>query len=161
QRDGENWARLVGGRVGAETIKVLLTMHAGDFSPLDAASTVLPIKRRVPSAERVRQCVDIVQRSPEEVGSTRWTFAKEIVLLNALPTNSPVEDAESRGVQVAPAVFLTNPAELFCQYGLDLKAGSPFKFTYPVELANGCVGYVPTEDALGRHGGGYETRLTS
>jgi hypothetical protein len=44
QPDGEAAARLVGGRVGAEAIKVLLAMTPGDFSPLDAASTVLQLK---------------------------------------------------------------------------------------------------------------------
>jgi len=158
---GEDWARLVGGRVGAEAIKTLLTMHPGSFSPVDAASTVLQIKRRVPSPERVRACAEVVQKKPEQAGNTRWTFAKEIVLLDATLAKYPLAEAEVQAIQVGPAVFLSNPAELFCEFGLDLKSHSPFKFTWPVELANGTVGYVPTEEALSSHGGGYETRLTS
>ena len=161
ERRGEDSARFVGGRIGAETVKVLLGMPRGGLGPVDARSKILRLPRRAPDPDRVKRSIDLVRKDPKEVGRTEWTFAKEIVLLNALLEVEPVVDAEVQAVQVGPAVFLSNPGETFCQLGLDLKAASPFPFTFPVELANGCVGYVPTEKALGEHGGGYETRLTS
>lgn len=159
--DGERWAQLVGGKVGAEALKVLLTMEPGPLVPVEARSKVLSIKRRAPSPERVQTCLELVQNDPVKVDRTEWTFAKEIVLLDAKLKQEPVAEVEVQAVQVGPAVFLTTPAEYFCQFGLDQKAKSGFPFTFPVSLANGCVGYVPTEDAFGPSGGGYETRLTS
>jgi hypothetical protein len=50
---------------------------------------------------------------------------------------------------------------MFVQLGLDIRKGSKFAMTMPVELAKGSIGYIPTEEALREHGGGYETRLTS
>jgi hypothetical protein len=157
----EQWARLVGGRVGAEAVKVLLGMEPGSLAPLAAASKILRLERRVPNPKRVERCRELAQKDPKSADATEWTFAKEIVLLDALLARHPFAEAEVQAVQVGAAVFVTNPAELFCQFGLDLKASCAFPFTFPVELANGCVGYVPTEEALGSHGGGYETRLTS
>jgi neutral ceramidase len=157
----EQWSRLVGGRVGAEAVKVLLAVEPSSDVPLDAAAKVLEFKRRIPTPERVKKCLEMVQKDPKDVGPTEWIFAKEIVLLDALIAKHPTVQAEVQAIQVGPAVLITDPAEYFCQFGLDLKAGSPFPLTFPVELANGCVGYVPTEEALGPHGGGYETRLTA
>lgn len=156
----ERWSRLVGGRVGAEAVKVLLSMEPGRLAPLDYKIKFWDVKRRKPSAERVKKALELVAQDPKNVGATEWTFAKETVLLDALIAKHPTAKVEVQAVQVGPAVFLTNPAEFFCQLGLDIKQGSPFKYTFPVELANDCVGYIPTEEALGPHGGGYETRLT-
>jgi len=136
-------------------------MHSGPMGPVDSAIEVLKIPRRIPSPERLKKSIEMVKQGPEKVGRTEWTFAKEIVMLDALIAKTPVVDTEVQAVQVGPAVFVSNPAEYFVEYGLDIKKRSKFPYTYPVELANGCVGYVPTEEALSPTGGGYETRLTS
>jgi len=161
ERSGEDSARFVGGRVGAEAVKVLIGMEKGPLGPVDACSKSLKFHRRAPDPERVKRCVELVQKDPAQVGHTEWTFAKEIVLLEAIISKQPEVEAEVQAIQVGPAVFLANSGETFCQFGLDLKAKSTFPLTFPVELANGCVGYIPTEEALGEHGGGYETRLTA
>ncbi|MBS0207573.1 MAG: hypothetical protein JSS27_01340 [Planctomycetes bacterium] len=51
--------------------------------------------------------------------------------------------------------MVTNPTELFCEIGLRIKQGSPFKHTMVVEETNGAHGYVPTAKAFA--GGSYET----
>jgi hypothetical protein len=158
---GERWAQLVGGKVGAEALKVLLTMEPGVLVPVESRTKILRIKRRPPSSERVKASFEIAQKDPRKTDHTEWTFAKEIVLLDALLKKAPVAEVEVQAIQVGPAVFLSSPAEYFCQFGLDQKAKSGFPFTFPASLTNGCVGYVPTEEAFSATGGGYETRLTS
>jgi len=158
---GEKWAQIVGGRVGAEAVKTLHSMYAAGTLQLAARHKVEMYNRRLPSPERVRRSIEIVQKEPKAVGMTEWTFAKEIVMLDALASRAPRVEVELQAIQTGPVVYLAAPGEMFCQLGLDLRARSRFPCTAPVELANGCVGYVPTEEAFGPNGGGYETRLTS
>ena len=153
-------ARFVGTSIAAEALKVLTRAEPGYLLPVKASIKNLSLERRKPSPQRVQKCLDIVRQEKKNVDFTQWIFAKEIVLLDALIEKEPVVQVEIQAVQIGPAVFLANPAELFCQIGLDIKAASPFPFTFVVELANGCIGYVPTEQDFGPSGGGYETRLT-
>ena len=51
--------------------------------------------------------------------------------------------------------MVTNPDELFCEFGLGIKKQSPLKYTMVVEQTNGAYGYVPTAQAF--NDGGYET----
>jgi len=156
---GDEYARFVGGRIGAEAAKVLVSIHPGALAPLAARSKVWRIPYRVPRPERIRRAEEMVKQAPPKGETTEPRFARTLLNFVAQRAKEPDCEVEVQAVQVGPAVFITNPAELFCQFGLDLKAASPFRFTYPVELANGSVGYVPTEEALGPHGGGYEARL--
>jgi hypothetical protein len=163
-QSGEAASMRVGGRVGAGAVEALLSLQptAGPLGPIAVEGKTLSVKRRVPSARRVAKCAEVAKKDPPKaLDQTEWTFAKEIVLLDAILKKEPKAVFEIQAVQVGPVVMLANPAEYFCQYGLDLKKGSKFPVTFPVSLANDVIGYVPTEDAFGEHGGGYETRLTA
>lgn len=157
------WNEIVGGRVGAEAYKTLLLIRrgAGSDIQLDSRQKVWNVKRRIPTPEKVKRAYELVKMGPEKAGHVDWTFAKETIVLDALIKAKPEAEVEVQTLQVGPMVFVSNPAEYFVQFGLDIKKGSKFPFTFVVELANGCVGYVPTEEALSAKGGGYETRLTS
>ncbi|MDB6172390.1 MAG: hypothetical protein JWL59_1701 [Chthoniobacteraceae bacterium] len=160
--EGDAWSQLVGGRVGAEAVKVLLGMSQTRINevPLAVRQTAWEIPRRAPSPERVAAAFELAKKEPAQAGPD-WVWAKETVMLDALIARYPKVEVEVQAIQIGPVVCITNPSEYFCQFGLELKAGSGFPMTFPVELANGCVGYVPTEEAFGPGGGGYETRLTS
>ncbi len=55
---------------------------------------------------------------------------------------------------IGDAAFISFPGELFTEIGMKIKAESPFKHTFIIGLANGCVGYVPTKESITQ--GGYE-----
>jgi len=157
---GGEWLRRVGIRIGAEAVKVLVSAEKGRDFKLAALSETLVLDTRRPSAdslERARELCARILRKP--IKTTEFHFAKERLLLEYSP---PVRELELQALQIGPAVILATPAELFCQHGLDIKAGSTFPYTFVAGLANGAFGYVPTEDAFDlAHGGGYETVLTS
>jgi len=158
--DQKIWRQIVGGRIGAEAVKVLLSAPRGAEAAVAARQKTWKIARRVPAPERVARAREIVAAGKPARDLTEWTFARETVLLDAILVREPDVEVEVQALQVGPALFVSNPAEYFVADGLEIKRGRPFPFTFPVALANGSVGYVPTEEAFGPGGGGYETRLT-
>ncbi len=159
----DEWAQFVGGRVGAEVVKVLVGMSQTRTAevPVAALQKTWQIARRVPTAERVKAALELAAKEAKD-GGPDWVWAKETAMLDALIAKTPKVEVEVQAIQIGPVVCLSDPAEYFCRYGLELKQGSGFPMTFPVELANGCVGYVPTLESFDeKTGGGYETRLTS
>ncbi|HIE14375.1 TPA: hypothetical protein EYP70_03790, partial [Candidatus Bathyarchaeota archaeon] len=129
---GEKWARRVGQKVGAEALKVISEAEPAELKPVDAAQTVIQIEKRRILPEQLRNAYRIVKnKGPGEDG---WVFARDIIILNELNMIEPKVNCEIQAIQVGPAVYISNPAELFCQLGLKIKQASPFPYTFIVEL---------------------------
>lgn len=62
-------------------------------------------------------------------------------------------------VRIGNAVLATNPFELFHEYGLRIKARARARQTILVQLADGGLGYLPTEQAIA--GGSYSSKPAS
>ena len=161
-KNGDYYGQLIGGSVGAETLKILYRADrsAGPFT-VDSVGKTWRIPRRAPDPTKVERSLAMTKKLPKEVGTTEWTFAKEIVMLDALLKKERDVEVEVQVMQIGPVAFFSTPAEYFVEFGLEFKKKCGFPMAMPVELTNGCVGYVPTEEAFGPNGGGYETRLTS
>ena len=158
---GLEYARLIGGRVGAEAVKVLLSMEPQPGARIASTSKLYPEGQRIPGAERVAKSREIIAKGMRKEALGEWVFAKEILLLDAQLAKARSVPVEIQAIAIGPAVYVSSPAEMFVELGLEIRKASPFRFTNPVSLANGFVGYVPTPAAFGEHGGGYEQRLTS
>jgi len=159
----EEWLTIIGTRVGAEAVKVLVSADRGSVTPLKAVMENLPLKRRTQSKDKLEKSLKIAAAGLSDPSARKeeWIWAKERVIANYIAEKEPVKNVPIQAIQIGPAVILANPAEYFCKLGLDIKAKSEFPLTIISELSNDCVGYVPTTDAFSENGGGYETVLTS
>lgn len=157
---GERWTRRIGARVGAAAVRALLDIVPGAIGPVSALVAQLNIPRRRPSLERLEQARRLMREGTHRE-TAEWFFSREIILLDALIEEEPQAHIEVQAVQIGTAVLLACPGELFCELGLKLKTSTAFPVVFPVSLANGFCGYLPTSEAMSATGGGYETRLTS
>ena len=151
---GEPWARRVGMSVGAVALNVLAKAEFTAEAPLAITTEILAL----PIRDLANSDEELVKREAPGIGlgSNDEVFLKEAALVRAMKAQSPTVNVEVQAMRIGSTGIVGNPAELFCQLGLDIKRGSPWKPTMVVELANGHCGYVATSEAF--LGGGYEVR---
>ena len=75
-------------------------------------------------------------------------------LLETLEQDGPTTLAEIQAIRVGDAYLVGIPGEPFVEIGLEIKRRSGLPHTFVIGLANGYLGYIPTEDAY--TDGGYE-----
>ncbi|MEQ8787839.1 MAG: neutral/alkaline non-lysosomal ceramidase N-terminal domain-containing protein [Pirellulaceae bacterium] len=123
--------------------------------PLAMAQSELTLKLRRPTPERVQQAKEFLAAEDESNLPRRAkAYARWTMELNEHPGT---EDIILQAVRIGDVGIATSPCETFTETGLYLKAESPLKPTFTIELANGHYGYLPTPRQ--HRLGGYETWL--
>ena len=109
----------------------------------------------------IAHCRKVVAESTGEMVNIRDGINEEMYAQRCLDhVDSGVQgfDTEMTAFAVGGAGFVSIAGELFTEIGLRIKRASPFPHTYIVDLANGALGYIPTERAFRE--GGYTTRCS-
>ena len=122
---------------------------------LRQAYTELEVAVRLPAEERVDWGREILARVDSGGEVDRWVelFAFGVVGLQDEFGAAPVDRLHLHALRLGDLAIATQPCELFCQFGLDIKRRSPSAHTSVCGIVNGYNGYWPT--IYGIIGGGY------
>lgn len=124
---------------------------------LDSSYAVLEINRRLPDEKELalaRERVangDFEHLQPNQEG-WQYLYAREQVFLAEFPSSA---DCPVQVFHIGDGAIGALPGEIFAETGLKIKQELKGKPYFTVCLANGNLGYVPSEHELER--GGYET----
>jgi len=147
---GPEHADMMGSKLAAEALRTINRMTWMKTLSNAAATETVPLRIRPEPDAAAEKPAFGLGSGPDEV------YEVERRLVAAEREKTPVLDCEVQGLRVGPLGIATNGSEYFVDYALRIKAASPHKFTWFVELANEYIGYVPTAQAF--VGGGYEPR---
>jgi hypothetical protein len=124
-----------------------------DWVPLVMAEKRLTLAIQVPTPEEVAEAkAYIAEHKVVKPRNTTEVYARETVLLSQEP---PIRELKLQAIRIGGLGITAIPNEVFSSTGLTIKAKSPLRPTFTIELANGYDGYIapPDQHKLG----GYTT----
>ncbi len=142
--------------VAHAALKAMQGIQYHDWVPLDARYRELEVVARHPTPEQLARAQELVAKPRPfgEKATLQIIYAERTIAINGYPVTLQVP---IQTLRVGNCGIATSPFETFVETGLELKAKSPFKPSFTIEIAGGYYGYLPTPE---QHKlGGYETWL--
>jgi hypothetical protein len=158
---GHEWRRRMGMALGGKAVQIIAStdpMSSEDVK-IDVKKEHLDIPIREIPKDRLEEAKRaFTGRSLDEPPTIKEDIVqRELILLAQEKEKSPNVHGEIMAIRIGDSAIIGIPAEFFSELGMRIKEASTWKPTFVIELANGCVGYIPTVEAF--DGGGYETDL--
>ncbi len=121
------------------------------------SNMVIPAKPLPSKAEAEAKVAELEpQKEAWGHGKCQYHYWSRVLDAHSKPAENTVT-LESRIITLGPVAILTLPGEPFSSISLRLREASPYEYTLLVSNANGCVAYIPDEQA--RSLGGYEVDM--
>jgi len=152
--DGERRLREIGAMLAGETLRLLAEAEPIREVVLRHTYEDLEVAVRLPTPEALQRALATREKGEEKAG--RWAYVLDVCGVLRLQEEfaaDPRDVLPVHAVRVGEWAMITNPCELYCQFGLDIKRRSPAEVTAVTQLADGRGGYCPT--IYGVMGGGY------
>jgi len=145
----------IGQMISESILKALPELEASAEPSLAVRHEVIRVPVQEYPADRVAQArKDMVHVGDRSVNTMQRVETYKIVALQYY--QEKIVPLEIHAFRFSDDVaIVTLPGEVFVEFGLHIKASSPFKTTLVIELANAAPGYLPTKKAFVE--GGYET----
>jgi len=119
---------------------------------LAMAETTITLNRRLAGEERIAWSKELnAQRGDRRPENRPEVYGEQVIWF----LKNPKEDLVLQAVRIGDLAITAMPNEVYGITGLKLKAQSPFKATFNMELANGAAGYIPPPEQ--HYLGGYTT----
>jgi len=151
----------IGQIVADETLRLYQSVKYDSHPVLAHTCEDLKVKVRLPDPERLAEARKVLARidAGENIRGQQMIMAFGTVHLQELFGSNPTDTLPVHAVRIGDVALVTEPCELYCQFGLDIKRRSPAPITAVVGLTDGYNGYCPT--IYGILGGGYSGQAIS
>ncbi|NQT51379.1 LamG domain-containing protein, partial [bacterium] len=132
----EKYAELVARRA----LDAYKTIQYDDRATLRMAERKLTLNRRVPDAKRLAWAKGMMAEMGNRKPRNRpEVYAREALFLH----NKPTAELKLQAIRIGGLGITAIPNEVYALTGLKIKAQSPLRPTFNIELANGSEGYIP------------------
>jgi len=145
RQKGPEEAGRIGTILAGDVMKALMKLQAVTDNRLAVRREIVPLPLAPITEEDVKRAKEIIAQG-SKAKFLEQVFAYKV--LDVADRNGQPLEAEVQVITLGRDVaWVALPGEIFVDLGLSIKAVSPFRQTFVVELANGSLGYIPNRSA--------------
>ena len=155
RQGGHQEAARIGTRLSGAILRNLNALQKATSTGIQASREIVLLPKAPHTEERSRWAKEVLSKISDTPAPPFMDMVEAYRIADVEARGDSLIEAEVQVITVGREIaWVSLPGEIFVQLGMSIKAGSPFATTSIHELANGSIGYVPTQQAYAQ--GNYE-----